>query len=277
MKIKLFNYSQLDTFVHRLSGFTKLVCFIFLTSSVMLTADIRLIMFILVLSLILLKIAKINYEKIRLMLIYVFIFVITNQILTFIFAPQYGVEIYGTCHEIFSFGGRYIVTLEQLFYQLTKFVKYIAVIPLGFIFFLTTDPSEFASSLNNIGIGYKTCTVLSLSLRYFPDIQRDYMNISLAQQARGIDTSHKAKLKDRIKNVMKVILPLIFSTLDRVELITNAMDLRGYGKHKKRTWYSFRPLVRNDYFAIIFSALVFIFAMYLRFFILGSMFYNPFI
>ena len=38
--------------------------------------------------------------------------------------------------------------------------------------------------------------------------------------------------------MVNICIPLIFSTLTRIEIITNAMDLRGFGKHKKRTWYS---------------------------------------
>lgn len=277
MKVKLFSYSQLDTFVHRLSGLSKLICFLLLTTAVMMTYDTRIILGILVLSLIIAKVAKISLKKVKLMMIYVLIFLVTNFILTFIFAPQHGVEIYGTRHEIFTFFGPYVVTLEQLLYQSTKFLKYLSVIPLGFLFFFTTNPSEFASSLNNIKIPYKACTVLSLSLRYFPDVQRDFNNISLAQQARGLDTSKKAKLKDRIINNSKVVLPLIFSTLDRVELITNAMDLRGYGKSKTRTWYSFRPLKKDDYLSIIFCALVLIFTLFMRFVVVGNLFWNPFI
>ena len=94
MKTKLFSYSQLDTFIHRLSGLTKLICFLFLTTSVMLTFDIRIILGIMVLSLILFKVAKIEFKKVRLMFIYVFIFLVTNFFLTYLFSPMYGVEIY---------------------------------------------------------------------------------------------------------------------------------------------------------------------------------------
>ena len=121
MKTKLFSYSQLDTFIHRLSGLTKLICFLLLTSSVMLTFDIRIIFGIMILSIILFRIAKVEFKKVKLMFIYVFIFLITNFFLTFLFEPLYGVEIYGTCHELFRISNRYIVTLEQLFYQFTKF------------------------------------------------------------------------------------------------------------------------------------------------------------
>ena len=277
MKTKLFSYSQLDTFIHRLSGLTKLICLLLLTSSVMLTFDIRIIFGIMILSIILFRLAKVEFKKVKLMFIYVFIFLITNFFLTFLFEPLYGVEIYGTCHELFRISNRYIVTLEQLFYQFTKFSKYLSVIPLGLIFFFTTNPSEFASSLNNVGVSYRACSAVSLTLRYFPDVQRDYHTISLAQQARGVEMSNKEKVLKRLKNMSNILIPLIFSTLDRVELITNAMDLRGYGKNSKRTWYSYRKLNKNDYLSITICALILLFTLYMRFFVTKSLFYNPFI
>ena len=277
MKVKLFSYSQLDTFVHRLSGVSKLFCFLFLTSAIMLTYDIRIIICILVLSLVMMKISKIQFKQIKTMLIYVGIFLLFNFVLTFVIEPEYGVKIYGTRHVLFSIAGPYTVTQEQLFYQVTKFMKYLSVIPLGIIFVLTTNPSEFASSLNGVGVSYKICTALSLTLRYFPDVARDYSQISLAQQARGIEMSAKAKFTDRIKRVAAILIPLIMTTMDRVELISNAMDLRGYGKHKKRTWDSQKPLKTADYISMAVSLLILIGSLFVRFYINHSMFYNPFI
>lgn len=277
MKIKLFSYNQLDTFVHKLSGLTKLVCFLLLTTTVMLTYDIRIILAILIFSYFLMNKAQIKFKQVKTMFIYVGIFLITNFILTFLFSPTYGCEIYGTKHVLFPIFGRYEVTLEQLFYQCTKFLKYLSVIPLGMIFFLTTNPSEFASSLNHIKVNYKVCTSLSLTLRYFPDVQRDYHTISLAQQARGLEMSSKAKLINRIKNVVTILTPLIFTTMDRIELITNAMELRGFGKGKKRSWYSFKPLQIKDWISMFICLLIFLFMLYIRIFVNKSMFYNPFI
>ena len=223
------------------------------------------------------RISKIRFRQIRLMLVYVMIFLVTNFFLTFLFAPMYGVEIYGTRHDLFTIAGNYVVTQEQLFYQLTKFSKYLSVIPLGMIFIFTTNPSEFASSLNSVGVSYKVCTSLSLTLRYFPDVTRDYQTISLAQQARGLEMTSKAKLSKRIRSIATILIPLIFTTIDRIELITNAMDLRGFGKHKNRTWYAKKPLKKADYLSVLVCLLVLLGTLYVRFFVNHSFFYNPFI
>ena len=253
------------------------ICFLFLSFAVMFSYDIRVIIAVMVFSFAMLKVANIKFSQIRLMVICVAIFLITNAIITFLFAPEMGVGIYGTRHEIAHIIGPYKVTLEQLFYQTTKLFKYASVIPLGIIFLLTTNPSEFASSINGIGVNYKAAFAVALTLRYFPDIQRDYHDISLAQQVRGLDISRKARLIDRFKNSLVILIPLVFSTLDRIELITNAMDLRGFAKEKKRTWYNTRKLTIHDYLSLVVSGLILAGTIGVSVFIDHSRFYNSFI
>lgn len=276
-KMKLFSYNAVDTPIHRLSGLTKLICFLLLTFAVMFSYDIRVILAVTIFSIVILRLSQIRYSQIRLMIIYVFIFVLTNAVISFFFSPEQGVTIYGTRHNIVNLYGEYKLTWEQIFYQVTKFFKYFSVIPLGIIFLLTTNPSEFASSLNRIGVNYKAAFAVALTLRYFPDVQRDYHDISQAQQARGLELSNKAKFSDRFKNSLLIVIPLIFSSLDRVELISNAMDLRGFAKSKTRTWYTSKKFTRADYTALVISALVFISTIFISVFVNHSRFYNPFI
>ena len=277
MKSKLFSYNLVDTPIHRLSGLTKLLAFLILTFAVMFSYDIRVILAIMVFSFGVLKVSKIELSQIKTMLIYVSVFLITNVIITYLFSPEEGVRIYGTRHELYHFAGRYSVTSEQLLYQTTKVLKYASVIPLGIIFLFTTNPSEFASALNKIGVNYKAAYAVSLTLRYFPDIIREYQDISLAGQARGLELSSKAKLRDRFKNALLIIIPLIFSTLDKIDMISDAMDLRGFGKHKSRTWYNQAKLKKNDYITIIISLLIFAGSILISVFINHGRFYNPFI
>jgi len=276
MKIKIFSYSSLDTFLHRLSGLSKLVCFLLLTTAIMATYDIRIIMGIMAFSLLMMKISQIRFSQIKLMIIYVGIFLVFNFVLTYLFEPTYGAKVFGTEHVVLDLPGYYDITLEEVFYLVTKTAKYMSVIPLGMIFILTTNPSEFASSLNKIGVGYKICISLSLTLRYFPDVANDYNTISLAQQARGLEMSKKAKTSERIKNVAAILVPLIMTTMDRIDIISNAMDLRGFGKHKKRTWYAARSLKKADYIAMLLCMLIFAFTIWVRVAVNKSIYYNPF-
>jgi energy-coupling factor transport system permease protein len=275
-KMKLFSYNTVDTPIHRLSGLTKLICFLLLTFAVMFSYDIRVIFAVTIFSVVVLRFSQIKYSQIRLMILYVFIFVLTNAVITFLFSPEEGVKIYGTRHDIVNLYGEYKLTWEQVFYQITKFFKYFSVIPFGIIFLLTTNPSEFASSLNGIGVNYKAAFAVALTLRYFPDVQRDYHDISQAQQARGLELSNKAKFIDRFKNSLLIVIPLIFSSLDSIELISNAMDLRGFAKSKTRTWYTSKKFTGLDYTALTVSALIFILTVSISVFVNHSRFYNPF-
>lgn len=277
MKSKLFDYVERDNVIYNLSGISKLICFILLTFGVMYTYDIRNIIVIFIFSCIVLRMSEIKFSQIRIMIYYVIMFLILNFILTFLFEPTYGVELYGTQTEIFRFSSRYIVTVEQLFYQITKFAKYVSVIPLGMIFLLTTNPSEFAASLSSVGLSYKGTYAVSLTLRYFPDMIRNYTEISQAQQSRGLDLSKNVKVMERVKGVMNICMPLVFSTLDKIELISNAMDLRGFGKSKKRTWYAQKKMHKTDYIAIILCGLLFAMVVLVAVFVNHGRFYNPFI
>ena len=276
-KMKLFSYNTVNTPIHRLSGLTKLVCFLFLTFAVMFSYDIRVILAVMIFSIGILMLSKIKFSQIRLMVLYVLIFLVTNAVISFFFSPEQGVNIYGTRHDIIGLVGGLKLTWEQVFYQVTKFFKYASVIPFGIIFLLTTNPSEFASSLNGIGVNYKAAFAVALTLRYFPDVQRDYHDISQAQQARGLELSHKAKFTDRFKNSLLIVIPLIFSSLDSIELISNAMDLRGFAKSRTRTWYTSKKMAPGDYIAITTSALIFVTTILISVFINHSRFYNPFI
>ena len=277
MKDKLFDYVDRDNWVFKLSGITKLICFIILTVAVMLTYDVRLIAGIFFLSVAVLVMSGIQFSQIKTLTIYVCLFLVLNFVLTYLFDPQYGVELYGSSHEIFRFSDRYTVTWEQLLYQLSKSFKYASVIPLGLMFILTTNPSEFAASLNGIKISYKVCYAFALTLRYFPDTVRNYNDISVAQQSRGLDLSKKEKFSTRVKNIMNICAPLIFSTMDRIDVISNAMDLRGFGKHKTRTWYAKTPVKRADYLCVAVClsvlAVVILFALYIN----HGRFWNPFV
>ena len=207
--------------------------------------------------------------------VYMF-FLVINLLAIFIFSPDQGTKIYGTHTELVRIAGPYVITTEQLFYEFNVMVKYLTVIPAVFMFIVTTNPSEFAASMNRVGISYNICYSVALALRYIPDVQDEYRKIKHAQEARGIEMSSKASLIDRIRKSSTILFPLIFSSMDRIDVVSNAMELRGFGKHKKRTWYSARPLKKNDYIVLIVNVIFTVTALVITF-QNGSRFYNPFL
>jgi len=219
--------------------------------------------------------SKLRFSDFKAILTLLVLFMVINNLAIFLFAPEQGVMIYGTRSELLYITDRYRVTSEQLFYQLNVTLKYFAIVPVALVFFLTTEPGEFASSLNTIKVHYKVAYAVSLSLRYIPDIQRAYREISQAQQARGIDISKKAPVRARLAGILTILFPLVFSSLDKIDLISNAMELRGFGRLKKRTWYSTRRFTKWDFFIIGFCVICVLLSV-LTLVINGGRFYNPF-
>ena len=272
----IFNYIDRDSPIHRLTGATKLVCLLLWSFAAMMTYDTRLLAVLPVISIVLFIVSKICLRDVRFMLGFTLVFMVLNNVLVFLFAPQHGVSLYGTKHVLFSLGGNYVVTKEQLFYHLNLVLKYLATIPIVLLFVCTTQPSEFAASLNRIGVSYSIAYSVSLALRYIPDIQREFHEISQAQQARGIEMSKKQSLVKRLKSAGAILIPLILSSMDRIEVISNAMLLRGFGKNKKRTWYMGRPFRKWDILAMVLCALLLAVSGWLTA-RNGGRFWNPFL
>ena len=272
----LFNYIDRQSPIHRLTGATKFVCLLMWSFAAMSTYDTRFLAFLAVFSFVLLRISKIGIKDISFMLGFTAVFLVMNNILVYVFSPQHGVEIYGTCHYLFGLEGKFAPTAEQLFYHLNYFLKYLATIPIVLLFVCTTNPSEFAASLNKLGVKYSVAYSVALALRYIPDVQREYNEISMAQQARGIELSKKANVITRIKGASAILMPLVLSSMDRIEVISNAMELRGFGKNKKRSWYMGRPFKALDIASIV-CCILFIAISLLLNYMNGSRFYNPFI
>ncbi|MBE5829101.1 MAG: energy-coupling factor transporter transmembrane protein EcfT [Butyrivibrio sp.] len=273
---RLISYEKKNTPVHRLSGFTKLVFFIVWCMTSAMTFETGILLLMLVLGLAIYKISDVKWKQVSAIFAAVMFFMVINLVFIFFFAPYQGSEIYGTRTDIVHMFGNYTLTREQLFYEFNVFIKYFTVVPAVFIFLTATDPSELASSLNGIGVPYSIAYSLEIALRYIPDVQDEFRRIKNAQEARGIEMSSKGKLIDRIKNVATIIFPLLFSTMERIDVVSNAMELRGFGKKKKRSWYSRKPLVFADYAVIVFIVLFFVVTMVITY-ADGSRYFNPFV
>lgn len=272
---QMLGYLPDDTFIHKLNGTTKLLFLILVSVACMTTYDTRYLFAVSVISLLLLKISNIKWHQISFVVKFILFFSILNILTVYLFAPEYGVELYHSRTVIWAGVGRFTLTQEELFYLFNLVLKYFCTIPLALIFLLTTNPSEFASSLNRIGLSYRISYAVALAIRYIPDIQEDFFNISLAQQARGYEMSKKGKLTQRIKGIAQIVLPLILSSLDRIETVSTAMELRRFGEKKKRTWYAQQPFYKRD-FVVMSGALLLLILSISLFRFNGGRFYNPF-
>lgn len=250
------SYIEKNSFIHRLTGTTKLLFFLIWSVAAMITYDTWVLMGMFLTGIVLFVLSGLKWKDVRFAVLFMAALISLNLFTIFLISPEQGVQIYGTRHELVHLIWRYSIVAEQLFYLFNYLLKFLAVIPAALLFILATNPSEFAASLNQIGVSYKVGYSVALALRYIPDVQRDYREISQAQQARGVDLSSKDSLFTRLRNAAAILFPLVLSSLQRIEVISNAMELRGFGKKKKRTWIMAKPFRKADYLSLAFATAV---------------------
>ena len=272
---RLLTYKEKNTWIHRLSGVTKMLFFLLWSITGMLTYDTRVLIVMLVMSFVIFALSKTEWSQVGTVFKFILFFLCLNLLAVYAFSPHQGSLIYGT-QTVLAFSGRYSLTAEQLFYEFNIMLKYLTVTPVVLMFIVTTNPSEFSASLNKLGISYNVGYAIAIALRYVPDVQADFTKIKHAQEARGIEMSSKTSLWDRLKKMSMIIFPLLFSSMDRIDVVSNAMELRGFGKHKKRTWYMGKKLTKNDYLTIAFVVVFMVVALTITF-SNGSRFFNPFV
>lgn len=269
------NYLPRKSMVHQLTGTTKLAFFLLFTFASMITYNTWVLLGLMAVSLAAFKLSHIKIKEVSFMLVFMLVFLILNDLFIFLFDPNQGTTLYGTRTVLCHLFWRYDVTAEQLFYMFNISLKYFVALPVAILFISATDPSEFAASLNSIGVSYKIGYSVAIALRYIPDIQRDYHSISQAQQARGVELGRSEPFFKRLKNSVNILLPLILTSLNRIDVISNAMELRGFGKGSERTWYVRRPFARRDFIALAFGAALLLVSLAVT--IKFGRFYNPFV
>nr|WP_307775807.1 energy-coupling factor transporter transmembrane component T [uncultured Cetobacterium sp.] len=266
-------YLEKDSVIHKLDGSIKFLLLLVWTASVFLFNDFRVFLAFFVAGIVLLKTAKIPFKSIKPLFIFIIMFTIMNSIFLIIVTPEYGSTLTGTTTGLITIKG-ITLSLETVWFAITLSMKYLAVFPIMMLFIFTTHPSKFASSLNKIGVSYKVAYAINIALRYIPDVRDEFKNIMHAQEARGVAfRKGEANILTRLKNYNTILIPLVLASLNRVEIISNAMDLRGFGSKPKRTWYSGQKYNKNDAICLVIMSLILIISIYLKLNILKGFWY----
>lgn len=268
-------YIERQSVFHSLDGSIKLLMLIAWTFFAFAFMDARVFVAMIVLGLFMLKISRLPGKAIWPLLVFIFLFTLFNSAFLLLITPEYGSKLTGTYTEAFRIG-LYSITLETVFYCITLSLKYIAIMPITILFLFTTHPSNFAGSLNRIGVPYRIAYSVSIALRYIPDVKAEVENIINAQEARGVAfRKGDAGIGKRLKNYATVMVPLLLSSFNRIEVVSNAMDLRGFGKYKKRTWYHRKKYAKSDIAFALVSFAVLVLAIAIKAGI-GAVYWYPF-
>ncbi|MFA6682224.1 MAG: energy-coupling factor transporter transmembrane component T, partial [Sphaerochaeta sp.] len=270
------SYEDTSSFVHSLNGVTKLLFFMLWIVLCLTTFDLRILIPSMVFAQFALASCKVPMRKFRPYIIAMTSVILINALFIYLFSPDQGQRYLGTSHLLLgSSSHRYALTFETLFYLVVVCLKYFSIFPMALLFVTATHPSQFSSSLNRIGVRYKTSYAVGLAMRYLPEVTSAYTHILHAQMARGVDISKNVPLRQRISSVGKILAPLVLSSLDRIDVVANAMVLRGFGKYPRRSWYLSKKMKFSDVLVLILMLCWISLSLYLRFG-KGVMFWFPF-
>ncbi len=100
----------------------------------------------------------------------------------------------------------------------------------------TTTPWQIVQAFTKIGITYTYVYPFIIALRFIPIVFNEMKNIYDAQRARGLEFE-KGRVTDRIRRLAAIIIPTIVCSIIRAKDLIEAMELRGFGYSKKRTFY----------------------------------------
>ncbi|NIK76852.1 energy-coupling factor transport system permease protein [Paenibacillus castaneae] len=136
------------------------------------------------------------------------------------------------------------VTTEGLQIGIRFVWRLILLILLASILTLTTKPLSLADGLIKLLAPLSKLNVpveqfslmIVIAIRFIPTILQELDRILLAHKARGYDMI-SLSLPKRIFAYIPILIPLLFTLIQRAEQLSYAIDARAYGNGKGRTTY----------------------------------------
>lgn len=128
---------------------------------------------------------------------------------------------------------------------------------------LTTTPMEITDAIEdmlhplkklNFPI-HELALMMSISLRFIPTLMQETDKISKAQASRGVDF-RTGPIKQRVKAIVPLLIPLFVSAFKRAEELAMAMEARGYNGGEGRTKLRELKIEKRDIFIYLIFGLV---------------------
>lgn len=137
------------------------------------------------------------------------------------------------------------VTTEGVQDGITAALRLVALILSGLVFLSVTTNEEVAIGLVKVGFPYRFSFSISTALRLVPTIIGTAVTIVQAQRSRGhdIDSGH---LVERLKKFAPIIIPVFVSTLRSTQVFAMALESKGFGAERQRTYLQDPRFTRGD-------------------------------
>jgi energy-coupling factor transport system permease protein len=142
------------------------------------------------------------------------------------------------------------VSAESLTYAAAQWLRYLAMVTVGFPIAFCIAPSDLGTAFARLGIPEKFAFGLDLTFRFIPSLALEFHETVDAQRVRGYEPSRKGGPVARLRRLVPVLTPLTVSAIAGAEDTIDAMDLRAFGTGK-RTWLRELRFNRTDYLVLL--------------------------
>ena len=121
-------------------------------------------------------------------------------------------------------------------------IRLVIIVLISTLLTLTTKPSDLTLALESLFNPFKKiglpvselALMISIALRFVPTLFEETQKILKAQASRGVDIS-EGKFKDKIMQLISLLVPLFILSFKRADELANAMEVRGYVPGRART------------------------------------------
>lgn len=150
-------------------------------------------------------------------------------------------------------------------------LRLIIIVTLSTILTITTKPTDL-----NLGLEHvlkplsivrinaeEIAMIISIALRYIPTLLDEANKIMLAQASRGVDFN-EGKLKDKVMQVVSLLVPMFIISFKRSDELANAMEARSFAPGQPRTKLNELFWHKIDTVAIIVAVLYLTFSVSTR-------------
>ena len=139
----------------------------------------------------------------------------------------------------FNLFGRHMtfgLTVERLWFAVSQLMRILSISLVFIMIPYTMDSRAYGVTFRKLGLPDRLAYTMELSFRFIPTLARNFQVTLDAQRARGFELdSAKGGILNKVRRIAPLIIPVTMNAIVSSEDIANAMDLRGFGQHK-RTW-----------------------------------------
>jgi len=230
--ISIGNYSAGNSIIHKLDPRTKIIFGLGAIISLFLMNNYFILLWIAGIYSILVFTAGLSIRYIFRGLKIIFIIVFITFLIHLFVTPGYTI----------AYIGPFSITGEGLERGIVMSFRLLLLIGISVLLTATTPPLRLTDGLQNLLAPLKKVKVptselalmVSIALRFIPTFVSETERIIKAQSSRGVDF-YSGSIRERLENVVPILVPLFVSSFKRAEDLAIAMEARCYRGEEGRT------------------------------------------